>query len=69
MPGPESPLQRLPDAEFVAEINRRHGGIPAAVVEDADLVELLLPSLRADMTAIETHRPKPRPPLPPAAEP
>jgi surfactin synthase thioesterase subunit len=64
MPGPESPLHGLPDAEFVAEINRRYGGIPVAVMEHADLVELLLPSLRADMTAIETHRPKPRPPLP-----
>jgi surfactin synthase thioesterase subunit len=64
VPDPESPLHGLPDAEFVAEINRRFGGIPAAVMEHADLVELLLPSLRADMRAIETYRPMPRPPLP-----
>ena len=64
IPGLESSLHGLPDAEFVAEINQRYGGIPAAVMEHADLVELLLPSLRADMRAIETHRPPPRPPLP-----
>lgn len=64
MPGMESPLHGLPDAEFVAEINRRYGGVPAGVMEHAELVALLLPSLRADMKAIETHRPMPRPPLP-----
>jgi surfactin synthase thioesterase subunit len=63
MPGLESPLHDLPDAEFVAEINRRYGGVPAGVMEHADLVALLLPSLRADMKAIETHLPPPRPPL------
>lgn len=64
MPGLESSLHGLPDAEFVAELNQRYSGVPAGVMEHADLLALLLPSLRADMKAIETHRPMPRSPLP-----
>jgi surfactin synthase thioesterase subunit len=63
VPDPEAPLHGLPDREFVAEINRRYGGIPAEVLAHQDLLELLLPTLRADITALETHRPPRRPPL------
>lgn len=58
------PMHRLSDAAFVAEINRRYGGIPAEVLEHRDLMELLLPSLRADITALETYQPSPAPSLP-----
>ena len=51
------------DAEFIAEIQRRYGGIPAAVVQEADLMALLLPGLCADIEALETHLPAARPPL------
>ena len=54
---PDTPLSGLPDAAFVAEIQRRYGGIPAEVMQDAEMMALLLPSLRADMTALETHAP------------
>jgi surfactin synthase thioesterase subunit len=60
LPGVELPLHPLPDAEFVAEIQRRYGGIPREVAAHAELLELLLPALRADITALETHRPPPR---------
>ena len=47
------PLHALPDAEFMAQLSRL-GGTPQAVLDDAELMELLLPLLRADFKAIET---------------
>jgi surfactin synthase thioesterase subunit len=64
LPDPEPPLHVLPDPEFVAEVERRYGGMPAEVTQHGDLMELLLPPLRADIRALETHRPGLRPPLP-----
>jgi surfactin synthase thioesterase subunit len=60
VPDPESPLRGLSDPEFVAEINRRYGGIPPAILENQEILAILLPSLRADIAALETHRPPPR---------
>jgi len=57
---PESPLRNLPDAEFVEEIVRRYGGIPPEILREKDFLALLLPALRADIAALETHQP-PRP--------
>jgi medium-chain acyl-[acyl-carrier-protein] hydrolase len=51
---PQPPLAGLDDAAFVAEINRRYGGIPAELLEHADVMALLLPGLRADILALET---------------
>jgi len=56
-------LHGLPDAAFVAEIQRRYGGIPEEILAHADVLALLLPCLRADIAALETHRPPRRPPL------
>ena len=50
-----SPMYLLPDAEFVATLGRRYGGIPAAVRESPELLKLLLPSLRADLQMVETY--------------
>ena len=58
----EAPMRGLSDAQFVAEIGRRYGGIPAEVLRHQELLDLLLPSLRADIAAIETHTPVPSPP-------
>ena len=58
----ESFLHTLPDAEFVTAINQRYGGIPAEIAAHADLLALLLPSLRADIQALETHNPPLRAP-------
>jgi surfactin synthase thioesterase subunit len=60
VPDPESPLRGLSDPEFVAEINRRYGGIPPEILQNQDILAILLPSLRADIAALETHRPPPR---------
>lgn len=55
-------MHGMPDDQLVSEIDRRYGGIPAVVREQHDLMELLLPMLRADITALETYtRPDHRP--------
>lgn len=64
VPQVEAPLHGLPDAQFVAAINQRYGGIPEELLQHEDLMALLLPCLRADITALETHRPPVRPAMP-----
>jgi len=51
-------LRALPDKEFLAEVGRL-GGIPREVLEQPDLVDLVLPTLRADYELAETYRPLP----------
>jgi medium-chain acyl-[acyl-carrier-protein] hydrolase len=58
LPGTTPDMHRLNDADFVAEINRRYGGIPPELQQERDVMELLLPGLRADIAALETHRPQ-----------
>ncbi len=62
LPQRHPPLHRLPDAAFVDQL-RRLGGTPSGVFEEPELVELLLPALRADFTATETYRSPPGPRL------
>ncbi|MBK8323392.1 MAG: thioesterase [Betaproteobacteria bacterium] len=64
VPDTEPPLHALSDADFVSELLRRYGGIPAEVLAEPELMDLLLPSLRADIHALETYRPHGRSPLP-----
>lgn len=54
-------LHPLADDRLLAEIDRRYGGIPAALRDQRDLLELLLPMLRADVTALETYHRGERP--------
>jgi len=56
LPERDPPMHHLGDEAFVAEIQRRYNGIPAEVLQYPELLELLLPALRADMSVIETHR-------------
>jgi len=50
----ERPLHRLPDDEFIAELQRRYGTTPE-LAESAELAELFLPLLRADLALCETY--------------
>jgi medium-chain acyl-[acyl-carrier-protein] hydrolase len=52
----DPPLHVLDDVTFVGELQRRYGGIPEEVLRHRDLLELLLPTLRADVRALETYR-------------
>ncbi len=60
---PLSPLHPLPDDAFVAEVQRRYGGIPPQVVQERELLQMLLPALRADLQLAETYQHRPRPGL------
>lgn len=59
----ETQMHTLPDAEFVAEVARRFDGIPPAVRENEELLQLLLPALRADIELLETYQYIEQPPL------
>jgi medium-chain acyl-[acyl-carrier-protein] hydrolase len=63
VPNPDPPLHVLTDAAFVETMRSRYDGIPQIVLEQPDLMRLLLPTLRRDIEAIETHVYHPEPPL------
>jgi medium-chain acyl-[acyl-carrier-protein] hydrolase len=63
LPSAASPIRALPEKEFVSELCKRYGGIPQAVLEEPDLMEVLLPCLRADIEASETYQFRERQPL------
>lgn len=56
-------LYTLPDARFIIEICRRFNGIPREVLAEPELLNLLLPVLRADVEMLETYEFMPAPPL------
>lgn len=56
------PMHRLPGPEFVAAL-REMKGTPDEVLEHAELMELLLPTLRADFELCEMYSFRDRPPL------
>lgn len=47
-------IHNLPDQEFLNEL-RRYNGTPEDVINNAEIMELLLPILRADFTLLETY--------------
>ena len=54
IPDPKPPIHALPEALFIEEL-RRLNGTPEAVLENRELMELLLPILRADFAIVETY--------------
>jgi len=56
LPNPEAPIRHLPDPEFIAEVRRRYEGLPEEILRDDEMIELLLPALRADFSMKETYR-------------
>jgi medium-chain acyl-[acyl-carrier-protein] hydrolase len=63
LPNPHPPIRHLADDAFVAETRRRYDGIPQAVLDNPELLELMLPCLRADFTAFETYEYRAEAPL------
>ena len=59
-----SDLHALPDLQFLDQLQSRYGGIPSEVWQDKELRALVLPTMRADMTLLETYRQPSMPPLP-----
>lgn len=56
-------IHHLPAEEFLEELGARYGGLPQELLCNPFLLEVYLPILRADMTLIETHQHRERPPL------
>jgi medium-chain acyl-[acyl-carrier-protein] hydrolase len=62
LPPAESPAHRLPDAAFIERL-RNLGGTPEEMLDNPELMELFLPTLRADFAVSETYIHTPEPPL------
>lgn len=56
MKPPAKPLSELDDEQFVSEMNEQYGGIPEEISKNRELLQLLLPVLRADMAMLETYQ-------------
>ena len=55
LPQHDPPVCHLSDDLFLAEVARRYGGMPAIILQDVELMKLVMPVLRADITALETY--------------
>lgn len=55
LPPDRQPVHALPDPEFIAEVGRLNG-TPEEVLRNAELMELLIPVLRADFCLSESYR-------------
>jgi medium-chain acyl-[acyl-carrier-protein] hydrolase len=62
LPATTSPIHQLPDANFLAEL-RRYSGTPAIVLENADVMNVFMPILRADLAINETYVYQPEAPF------
>ena len=62
LPDPHPAIHQLPDLEFLVKL-RDFGGTPEAVLQNPELMELLLPVLRADFAVCETYAYTPEEPL------
>lgn len=62
IPDSDPPIHALPEPAFLEELFRLNG-TPEAVLENAELMQLLLPTLRADFAVLETYVYAPEPPL------
>jgi surfactin synthase thioesterase subunit len=56
---PDQPLiADLPEKEFLDELQRRYRAVPDAIRDEPELLALMLPTLRADLRAIESYTPR-----------
>jgi medium-chain acyl-[acyl-carrier-protein] hydrolase len=55
LPSPHAPITHLDHDAFVEEVRWRYDGIPEEVFRNPDLMALLVPTLRADMMALEGY--------------
>ena len=54
LPDPDTPIHELPDAAFLADLRMLYGTAHSGW-QDAELIELYLPVLRADLAVCETY--------------
>ena len=58
----DPPVHNLPEAEFIQEL-RRLNGTPKEVLEQEELMQIMIPLLRADFAVGETYQYPPESPL------
>ena len=63
LPLAQAPVHDKPEPELVSEL-RRMGGTPDELLKDRELMDLLLPLIRADFAVFETYELVDREPLP-----
>lgn len=63
LPPPQPLLHALPDGEFLEQVHRRYDSVPRQIFDDPDIRDLVLPALRADVTAFETYNYVASPPM------
>lgn len=56
IPEPDAAVSALADDAFVGEIRRRYSAVPDEVAREPELMEILLPMLRADFEMLETYQ-------------
>lgn len=61
---PREIITRLPDDEFLARVRSRYQGIPDAILASREIIETILPALRADFAMLEGYRYSAAEPLP-----
>lgn len=62
LPIREEPIHQLPHDEFIAAL-RRFAGTPEEILQNEEIMELIMPLLRADFCLGETYHYVPEPPL------
>jgi medium-chain acyl-[acyl-carrier-protein] hydrolase len=55
LPNPNPTIHSLPDSEFLKSL-QDFNGLPAEAISNSELMQLLLPTLRADFEAIEKYK-------------
>ncbi|ABW31723.1 thioesterase II family protein [Acaryochloris marina] len=60
VPDDEPPIHTLPTADFLNAL-RCYNGTPEAILQNSELMELLLPTLRADFALLEAYQYRSRP--------
>lgn len=53
-PNTNPPLHHLPDAQFIAELARLNG-MPREILDNRELLEIVLPAVKADFEVLETY--------------
>jgi medium-chain acyl-[acyl-carrier-protein] hydrolase len=62
IPNRDPAIHSLPEGEFLTEL-RRLKGTPTELLEDEEVMQIMLPVLRADFAVYETYRYSTEPPL------
>ena len=56
LPAQHGPICHLGESEFLDELQRRHQGIPDTILNNPEILQLVLPTLRADYQLLEDYQ-------------